>query len=70
MTLRNSTLSLAIADFIAETDDGRSLHEIEVEFETRYASDKVQSLIRNGFVIGDDRGCLVMVHDPRMRIAA
>jgi hypothetical protein len=66
-----STLSLLIADYIiGASDEGRSLHEIEAEFDTRYAQDKVRSLIRHGFVIGDDRGQLVMVHDPRMRAAA
>lgn len=66
-----SSLSLAIADRLAAAgDDGVSLRDLEVEFHTRYAGDKVRSLCRNGWVIAEDQGMLVLVHDPRKVVFA
>ena len=68
-----STVSLSIADRIAEAaGDGVSLAALEEKF-GRYVNDKVTSLCRHGFVISTDRALdgdgwvFVMVVDPRDR---
>jgi hypothetical protein len=69
-----STLSLLIADRIAQAgDDGVTIHELNIEFNTRHAADKIRSLNRHGFVISEtfdvvnECDVVLMVHDPRAR---